>query len=364
MYDVITIGSATRDVFLKMAAKWSHKHGDSGPLEESLPLGSKIEVEEIVLTTGGGGTNAAVTFARQGLQTACVGVVGDDINGREILEELQKEGVDVSLFQKHDDDPEPSSSTSYGAGLTAYSTILVDPSGERTILSYKGEGQHFAVAKMTIATLQAKWLYLNSLGGHYDLLEALVNHAVVNNIKIASNPGGKELDHGLEKLKLLLNNADIYLTNKDEGAQILGWPTENKRPEGSAVPSDSSRRVSSEEVALELKKYVKGIVSVSDGPSGVFVIDTEGNKYTASVPDSPVVERTGAGDAFGSGFVAEYLKATSDKEQATSQEEIIKKCIQFATANASSVVTQYGAKAGILKKGEWGSWPLVEVVKK
>src|SRR3989338_9119257 len=83
MFDIITIGSATRDVFLKMAAKWLHKDGNSGEMAESLPLGSKIEVEKIFLTTGGGGTNSAVTFARQGFQTACVGVVGDDLNGLE-----------------------------------------------------------------------------------------------------------------------------------------------------------------------------------------------------------------------------------------------------------------------------------------
>lgn len=336
MYDVITIGSATRDVFLKMAAKWSHKHSESGVLEESLPLGSKIEVEEVVLTTGGGGTNAAVTFARQGFQIACVGVVGDDLNGREILAELAEEGIETKFFQKHTDD------------LTAYSTILVDPSGERTILSYKGEGQHFEVTKIPMEQLQSKWFYLNSLGGHYDLLEALVKQATDNNIKIASNPGGKELDHGLEKLKLLLSNADIYLTNKDEGAQILGWLGSPKSGDGGGGADKTS-----EEVAIELKKYVKGIVSVSDGHNGVFVIDAEGHQYIAGVPDSPIVERTGAGDAFGSGFVCEYFRSND-----------VAKAIQFGTANASSVVTQFGGKAGILKKDDWGPWPLVTVSQK
>ena len=321
MFDIITIGSATRDVFLNMSAKWSHKDG-TGQLAESLPLGAKIEVEKIFLTTGGGGTNSAVTFARQGLKTACIGVVGNDLNGQEILAELAKEGVSTEFFQKHSDD------------LTAYSTILVDPSGERTVLSYKGEGQHFEVVKIPMSELQAKWLYLNSLGGHYDLLEAIVRHAADNNMKIATNPGGKEIAHGLEKMKPILVHMDIYLTNKEEGEQLLGL-------------SDKS----SEEVATELKKYVKGIVSVSDGHNGVFVIDTEGNKYSAGVPDSPVVERTGAGDAFGSGFTAEYIRS-----------ENIEKSIQFGTANASSVVTQHGAKAGILKKGDWGQWPLVDVI--
>ena len=72
-----------------------------------------------------------------------------------------------------------------------------------------------------------------------------------------------------------------------------------------------------------------------------------------------MVERTGAGDAFASGFVSQILTATSNKRQATSDD--IVKAIQFATANASSVVAQYGAKAGILKKGDWGPWKLIDV---
>lgn len=297
MFDIISIGSATRDVLLESAG-----------LDHAVP-GSKIEIKKLALATGGGGTNYAVTFARQGLKTACIGAIGKDPNGQEILSELASEGVDTSLFQQHDDD------------MTAYSVILVYPSGERTILSYKGEGQHFSAAQIDFSKLQSKWLFLDSLGGHYDFFEALINHAVKNNIKIACNPGGKELAHGLEKLKQLLKEIDIFLVNKEEAASL----------------------------APDLRPYIKGIVSISDGHNGVTVWDKE-TSYTAGVPDSPVVERTGAGDAFGSGFVSEFIRSNN-----------IEKAIQFGTANASSVVTQFGAKAGILKKGDWGPWPLVTV---
>lgn len=77
------------------------------------------------------------------------------------------------------------------------------------------------------------------------------------------------------------------------------------------------------------------------------------------MPDSPIVERTGAGDAFSSGFVAQIAQRTTTNRQ-PSTEDIIK-AIQFATANASSVVTKIGAKEGILKKDDWGPWPLVKV---
>jgi len=321
MYDIVSIGSSTRDIFINA--------NDFKVLDMSdfatgkalcFPFGSKIEIKKMVFTSGGGGTNAAVTFSRQGLSTACVGVVGEDLNGQEVLNELAKEGVETKYFQKHDDD------------FTAYSVILVDLSGERTILSYKGEGQHFDVNKIDFDSLQTKWLFLDSLGGHYDLLEKSVNWAVTNNIKLATNPGGKELEHGLEKLKPLLKNFSIVIMNQEEASGLTGIDYKKE-----------------EDIFKFMDEMIGGIFVMTKGQEGVVVSDGK-NIYRAGVPDSPVVERTGAGDAFSSGFVSEYIRSGD-----------ISKAIQFATANASSVVTQYGGKAGILKKDDWGPWPLVEV---
>lgn len=322
-FDVITIGSSTRDVLLRSRGFEIRQHDDSPTgVEQCFSLGSKIEIEDITFATGGGGTNAAVTFARQDFDTAGVGVIGDDIAGQEIIWELKKEGVNTEFFQKHKD------------GFTAYSVILVHPDGERTILSYKGEGQHFDVRKVPFDKMRARWFYLDSMGGHYDLLWSAVHQAVTNETKVAFNPGGKELDHGLDKLKPILKSIDIFIVNKEEGARLLSI--------------DPKREP---EILLGLQKLIQHVVILTDGPNGVVVGDGD-KRFRAGVPDSPVVERTGAGDAFGSGFVAEYIRSHD-----------IEKAVQFGTANASSVVTQFGAKAGILKAGDWGPWPLVEVIK-
>ncbi len=331
MHDIICIGSATRDVLLEAEGLELRKHADSPTgMEQCFSLGSKIEIKKIVFTTGGGGTNAAITFGRQEFKTACVGVIGNDIAGKEIIEELEKEGVEP-LFQKHDDD------------FTAYSVILVNPNAERTILSYKGEGQHFDVNRVPFDELKAKWFYIDSLGGHYDLLEALVNHAVENGIKIAFNPGGKELALGLDKLGSLLKHVDIFAANKEEAAELVGTKPDEQ-----------------EETLKKLTKICGGIVVMTDAHDGVKVL-ADSVLYSAGVPDSPVVERTGAGDAFNSGFVCEYIRSGDPAKSPGDRGASIKKAMQFATANASSVVTKWGAKAGILKKGDWGPWPLVEV---
>lgn len=320
-FDIIAIGSATRDVFIGLDEYRTLEVPEFVTGKGiCFPLASKLEIKKIVFASGGGGTNAAVTFARQGLKTACVCVIGNDLNGQELLNELVKEGADVSHFQKHADD------------FTAYSVILVDKSGERTILSYKGEGQHFDVKGIPFDKLRARWLFLDSLGGHYDLLEAAVNWAVKNKVKLAINPGGKELTHGLDKLKPLLKNFSIVIMNQEEASKLIGIDYEKES-----------------EIFRTMDELIGGVFVMTKGPEGVIVSDGK-NIYRAGVPDSPVVERTGAGDAFSSGFVTEYIKSGD-----------ITKAIQFATANASSVVTQYGAKAGLLKKSDWGPWPLVNV---
>lgn len=329
MLDVITIGSATRDVFLKSEGVEIRKHADSpSGMEQCFPLGAKIPIKELIFTTGGGATNAAVTFSRQGLKTGCVGVISNDFNGSEVIKELKGEKV-RSFFTVHKDD------------LTSYSIILVHPNAERTILSYKGEGQHFDIEKIPWRKLKAKWFFLNSLGGKLDVLQKAFEHITARNFKIAFNPGGKELELGLEILKPYLAEVDIFSVNKEEGESLV-----NSK--------------SAEETLKELSQLVKGITVLTLGPEGVLVSDKK-NIYRAGTPDSPRVERTGAGDAFVSGFVSQYILLTKDQGLKTKVEDVIVKSIQFATANASSVVAQYGPKAGILHKGDFGQWPLVEV---
>ena len=343
--DIITIGSATRDVYLKSEGFEIRKHNDSPTgVEQCFPLGAKIEVKEVVFTTGGGGTNTAVTFSRQGLKTGCVGVGTNDFNGKGVIKELKQEKV-KQFFNIHpirSKDTLRALAASNGAGKddhTAYSVILVHPNAERTILSYKGEGQHFNSDEIKWKKLKAKWFFLGSLGGNQDLLEKAFEYITARNFKITFNPGGKELAHGLEKLKPYLAEVDIFSVNKEEGEELLTNSQER-----------IVNNITAEEILRGLDKLVKGIVVLTLGPEGVLVSDK--NKiYKAGTPDSPRVERTGAGDAFVSGFVAQYILSESD----------IIKSIQFATANASSVVAQYGPKAGILKKGDFGPWPLVEV---
>ena len=95
-----------------------------------------------------------------------------------------------------------------------------------------------------------------------------------------------------------------------------------------------------EELTRKLLNYVP-VAIVSDGPEGVMASDGKTIVRAGMYEDVKVLDRTGAGDAFGSGFLSQWAVGASLKDS-----------IVFASANSTSVVTKIGAKAGILSKNE------------
>ena len=321
MYDIVSIGSATQDVCLS-ADNFHILESDDFSVGKGicLPFSSKVQIQNLVFASGGGGTNAAVTFARQGYRTACLGVIGQDANGSLILDELRRESVDGKYFQVHNEDS------------TADSVVLVSRGGERTILSYKGAGIHWDVSAIPWEQIRSKWLYVNSLGGHAEVLERIVAESKKHGTHLVTNPGSQEIELGLERLAPLWSRFDIVGMNQEEAAAIAGVPYHE---------TDRIFRV--------MDDAIGGILIMTQGSRGVMVSDGT-YRYSAGIPNREVVDRTGAGDAFHSAFIAEFIRSGS-----------IERSIQMGTANSTSVVARYGAKEGILHKGDIGAQPLVRV---
>ena len=304
---MLAIGAAVQDVFLSHSDEF--KPVSSNPHESflKLELGAKADVNNIDFSTGGGATNAAVTFARQGLHSAFMGTIAHDPAGQSVLEYLDIEGVDarhVSYSNKYN---------------TGYSVLLLAPSGERTILTYRGASTHYDAANFDLTKSPADWLYVSSMAGSMEALDKIFNQARQLGVKIMFNPGKGELSQA-RKLKSLLEDIDVLLVNLDEAKSIV---------EGESM----------EEVVRHLTNYVPTAV-VSDGPNGVIAADGKTIVRAGMYEDVKVLDRTGAGDAFGSGFLSQWAQGKSLKES-----------IVFASANSTSVVTKIGAKAGILRKG-------------
>ncbi len=300
---IICIGAATQDVFLKGEIFAPHRDED-GYVEE-FKLGSKNNVDEIVFSTGGGATNGAVTFVRQGMRALYIGKTAEDSAGQAVRHSLQQEGVDVSLVGTTD---------KYS---TDYSVLLLAPSGERTILTYRGASAHYELDSRDFHEKNADWFYITSLGGNYKVLETAMDYAEKHNIKVAINPGKKELAKP-DRLLPILKKCTILSLNKEELAMIFKGKT-------------------LEELVKSAGQTVQYVVG-TDGPHGCIATDGQ-NLYKAGLyKDVKVIDRTGAGDAFCSGFTAMVIRGES-----------IEDAITFASANSTSVVQYIGAKEGILK---------------
>ncbi len=308
MVKILAIGKGTQDVFLKSEEFDPHTEGKH--VFTHLPLGTKMEVEDVTFATGGNATNVAVTFARQGLESAYLWGLGDDPASQSILKELDHEGVGTEYVVQQ---PEFQS---------GYSVIMIATNGERTILNHRGKafgrtGRHgFNLA----AVKGFDWVYPTSLGdGGLPLLREIIDSAEANGVKVMLNPAGPELAEK-EKLRALLDNVEVLCVNKEEMQTIVAGET-------------------LEELALHASQIVP-VAIVSDGPNGVVATDGKTIVRAGMYEDVPVVDRTGAGDAFASGFLSQWAQGKSLKDS-----------IIFASANSTSVVTKIGAKIGILHKG-------------
>jgi ribokinase len=302
---VLTIGAATQDIFLMGKSLKAKRDVRADSYVEQFPLGAKIDIDNVHFDTGGGATNAAVTFARQGFKVGFVGKIGHDPAGAEVLRVLKKEGVAIDHV-------------AYAERLsTGCSIILLAPNGERTILNYRGASHELKASDFSLKTLSADWLYISSLAGNMDMLSRLLKHAEASGIKVALNPGQGEIKN-LRKLRKLIPKLEVLLANKEEMQLIFG--------------GDDPRQTMAQ--AFGVCPYIV----MTDGPNGCYATDSDKIYFAGQYQKVKVVDRLGAGDAFGSGFVAALAKGLPMEEILT-----------FASANSTAVVQKIGAKPGILK---------------
>lgn len=308
MLRVVTVGAAVQDVFLSNSDAFAPVCKDPETCFQQLELGSKADVNAIFFGTGGGATNAAVTFARQGFDVRFMGVIGRDPAGQAVVDELDRENVSTELLRYSD------------THNTGYSVLLVAPSGERTILTYRGASTHYRKEDISLRGVEADWLYVTTMSGSMQVLDRLFSEAKEAGMKICFNPGKKELAQP-ELLRGLLEDVDVLLVNKQEASQIVHGDTL--------------------EELVRHALHIVPVVLITDGANGVAASDGKTVVRALRYKNRHVVDQTGAGDAFGSGFLSQWAQGKSLKDS-----------IHFASANSSSVVGHMGAKTGILHKGE------------
>lgn len=284
----MTFGGAVVDAFVgteQRGGKFEYK------------AGSKILIRDLKFDVGGGATNSAVAFARLGLKTGCICKVGDDNNGEDVLRLLKKENV--KFLGKR------------VKGKTGYSVILDSVDKNRTILTYRGLGND--VRGSDVVKFGAKWLYFSSvLGESFKTQEKLARRMKKMGTKLAFNPG-EYLIRAVD-VRELLEMSDIVILNKEE-FDLVG-----------------------KKYGKSLLDICSGVVVVTD-KNRVIVCYDRGRKYFLKPHRVKVVERTGAGDAFASGFVAGMIVGWD-----------IDKCLRLGLKESESVIRHFGAKNKLIRR--------------
>jgi len=297
MYDVITIGSATVDVFALIPQKF-----------RQINLGDKVLIEQMEFEAGGGGINPAIALSRMGLKTAFLGKLGDDYNAEIVLQELKHEKVKVIR-------------TNPSEYPTSFSFIInSEQEKDRVLFAYKGASDHLLYNDFHKSELRTKWIYLATmLKKSFRTAKKIARYAQKNNIRLLFNPSTYLAAKGKFYLRSILKATTILVLNKSEAKLML--------------------KTASEDIMHILKGlYSLGpkIVVVTEGAKGVAAYDGS-SMYSLPAYQVKVVSTTGAGDAFASGFLAGILHKND-----------LVHALELGMANAASVIQYYGAKNKLL----------------
>lgn len=328
MFDVVTVGSATQDVFVKTDASciFSMRGPEARTEFLGLPYGAKVNVSEVLFMVGGGATNAAVSLAKQGFKAGVVAPLGDDHAGKHIRDRLERDEIDLSLLVE------------VKGMASGYSVILTSFEGDRTVLVHRGAGDHLEPAQLDLERVcQSQWVYVTSLGSSsarcFPPLFAAARRA---GVRIAFNPGSTTVDAGLAASAELLAGLDVLLVNREEALTFLGRDPATRRnaPEAEdALYTDLLKAFHATGVKVPV---------ITDGFRGSYALCGRQRVRCPATPVEKVVSTLGAGDAFGSTFVAGLMR----------HEDNVPRALREASINAASVVTVFGAKRGLLDRSE------------
>jgi sugar/nucleoside kinase (ribokinase family) len=308
-FDLISIGDSTLDIFLEVNPQ--DAVGVCNLNEEKCVVefeyGAKIPVTKLTrIAAVGNAANNACGSARLGLKTAIYTVTGSDADSLESKQIFEQEGVDTSLMVLEE-------------GKKSNFSAVISYSAERNIFVYHEE-RKYDISQIP----KADWAYFTSVGkGHEILHEQIPNYVKTYGVKLGYNPGSHELREGVEVIKPIMAVTDVLLVNREEAQGLVGGDLND----------------------------IKGLISrlYETGPKMIVITDGRGGSYAspdghevwfAGIPEqSPVIERTGCGDAYSTGFLG-----------ALAQKLPLPDAMIWGTMNATSVIQYIGAREGLLTR--------------
>ncbi len=274
---------------------------------------------------GGSAANTIYGLAKLGVSTGFTGVIGDDAEGKSLLQDFQTVGVDTSQIRL-----KPEAKT--GSVLCLSDELL-----KRSLYVSPGANNLLAIDDLDLTYInQARLLHISSFADDRQFKVLLeIMDKLDSSIKVSFSPGALYATKGLRSLSpilaktyvLFLNQREIkQLTGHDfrEGAEIcLNWGCRMVVVTlGSGLEPEIQH-----EVPRRRRVPVVGYIRDAEGE---YVIEPESQRI------APVVDTTGAGDAFATGFIYGLLK-----------EKGIEECGLLADITARLSTAKTGARQGL-----------------
>lgn len=318
--DVICIGSASKDVFFPTSEAILLETPEDITAKQKIAfeLGGKYRVQDRYEAVGGVAANVSCGLARLGFRVASYSCIGGDEIGRFVLQSFRNEGVVTDLVTK------------YQEAKTDLSAIIVmTQNGERTIFHNRDANERLLVEKQKLQG--SRWFFISALNGDWKKnLQTVFAARESFGTKIALNPGQHNIREDAATLLALLPQVDILLLNKDEAIELLLH----------ANPDQTADKLNDECFLLKtLHQAGAKVIGMTDGKRGSWGYDGTTFWFCPIFTCGAVLDSTGCGDAFGSGFMAAYLENKGLPE-----------ALQYGMANSGSVVGFYGAIEGLLMK--------------
>lgn len=316
--ELLTIGDCSLDVFLEPSESESFCRVDTKESLICFSYGEKIPVKDMDYSLGGNAANNSVGTRRLGIEVGLVATLGGDSVGNQIVEGLEKEGVDMTYVIQ-----QPTAGSNY--------STIINYQGERTIFTYHAPRSYEFPVHLPVTP----WVYLTSMG---ETFQPFYNHFVDflkknedKGIKLAFNPGSRQMRAEISLLKPILELCHIIYINRGEAEKLTGFTGSHNRER---------------DLLKSLSSYGPKVCIVTDGSNGSYVYEAQNNKfYKAGVLPVDAYERTGAGDAFGSGCLAALIKGEGFEE-----------ALLWGTVNSASVIGYTGAQKGLLRQSEMPAW--------
>ena len=304
---ILGIGNAIVDVICKVDENFLKKNSltkSTMKLVDQIEfkkLLSNLEIKETI--AGGSVANSIVGLAQLGNKVGFIGKVSDDILGAKYENGLKRENVQYFYTKKKEVIP------------TGTCLILISPDSERTMVTYLGTAGKInendvdinAVKKSEILFLEG---YLWDEGEPRRAFEKAINNA--NKVAMSLSDLFCVERHKNNFVNLVKNKLDITFANEQEIKSLI-----------------NAKKF---EDVIEFSKKSGKLIVITRGDKGALAIQNNNVTESNAKKNLNIVDLTGAGDLFASGFLDGYIKDKTIKESLEKGIEMSSKIIQIIGA--------------------------------